>query len=182
MKVVKMRHRIRKVRMRGRLRRLLRLHTLAGDEQGIQLVELAIVLPVLLVLFAATAEFGRYFYEYTTLAKAARIGTRYLVTAKVNCFEATQAKNLVVYGNTAGTGSPLISGLTTANISVTPNDIACAGGTPPGVPEKITVKITGFKHQPLFDLGGLTNNSTFSLNIDVKPSVTMRYLLTTPLV
>jgi hypothetical protein len=26
------------------------------------------------------------------------------------------------------------------------------------------------------------NNGTFSLNVDVKPSVTMRYLLTTPLV
>src|SRR6266480_3929649 len=116
-----MHHRIRKVRMRGRLRRLLRLRALARNERGIQLVELAIVLPILLILFAATAEFGRYFYEYTTLAKAARIGTRYLVTAKVNCFEATQAKRLVVYGNIAGTGSPLIDGLTTDNVKVIPN-------------------------------------------------------------
>jgi len=184
MKVVKMHHRIRKVRMRGRLRRLLHLRALARNEQGIQLVELAIVLPILLILFAATAEFGRYFYEYTTLAKAARLGTRYLVTAKVDCFEANQAKKLVVYGNTAGTGTPLIEGLTTANVSVIPNDSdrdVCDGGAP-GVPETITVKITGFKHQPLFDLGGLMNNNTFSLNVDVKPSVTMRYLLTTPLV
>jgi len=182
MKVVKMHHRIRKVRVRGRLRRLLHLGALGRNEQGIQLVELAIVLPILLILFAATAEFGRYFYEYTTLAKAARLGTRYLVTAKVDCFEANQAKKLVVYGNTAGTGAPLIEGLTTANVSVIPNDSACAGGSPPGVPGTITVSITGFKHQPLFDLGGLMNNSAFSLNVDVKPSVTMRYLLTTGLV
>jgi len=177
-----MHHRIQKVRMRGRLRRLLRLRALARNEQGTQLVELAIVLPVLLILFAATAEFGRYFYEYTTLAKAARVGTRYLVIAKVDCFEATQAKKLVVYGNTAGTGAPLIEGLTTDHVSVTPNDSACDGGSPPAVPPTITVSITGFKHQPLFDLGGLMNNSAFSLNIDVKPSVTMRYLLTTGLV
>lgn len=179
-----MHHRIRKVRMRGRLRRLLHLRAFTRNEQGVQLVELAIVLPILLILFAATAEFGRYFYEYTTLAKAARIGTRYLVTAKVNCFEATQAKRLVVYGNTAGTGTPLIDGLTTANVSVTPNNSSTdvCSGSAPGVPETITVRIAGFKHQPLFNLGGLMNNGTFSLNVDVKPSVTMRYLLTTPLV
>ena len=180
-----MHHRIRKVRMRGRLRRLLHLRALARNERGVQLVELAIVLPILLILFAATAEFGRYFYEYTTLAKAARIGTRYQVTAKVNCFEATQAKRLVVYGNTAGTGSPLIDGLTTDNVTVSPNDNVkdvCDGGLVPGVPETITVRITGFKHQSIFALGSLMNNSSFSLNVDVKPSVTMRYLLTTPLV
>jgi Flp pilus assembly protein TadG len=177
-----MRPRIRKVRLLRRLRRLTRIRSLVRNENGIQLAELAIVLPVLLVLFAATAEFGRYFYEYTTLAKAARVGTRFLVTAKVNCAQANQARNLVVYGNTAGTGSPLLEGLTTANVKVTPNDLACTGGTPPGVPETITVQIINYEHQSLFDLGGLMKNSTFSLNVAVKPSVTMRYLLTTPLV
>ena len=174
--------RVRKVRLLRRLRRLNAIRSLLRNDRGIQLAELAIVVPILVILLGATAEFGRYFYEYTTLAKAARIGTRYLVTAKVNCAEATNAKNLVVFGNTAGTGSPIIDGLTTANVSVTPNDIACSGGTPPGVPPTITVSITGFQHQPLFNLGALMNNSAFSLNIDVKPSVTMRYLLTTPLV
>lgn len=177
--------------MRGRLRRLLHLRALARNERGIQLVELAIVLPILLILFAATAEFGRYFYEYTTLAKAARIGTRYLVTAKVSCFEATQAKRLVVYGNTTGTGSPLIDGLTIDNVKVIPNasvipntsDLdVCEASSVPGVPETMTVRITGFQHQSIFALGSLMNNSSFSLNVDVKPSVTMRYLLTTPLV
>ena len=176
-----MRSRIRKVRFLRRLRRRSLARSLARDERGVQLAELAIVLPVLLILFAATAEFGRYFYEYTTLAKAARLGARYLVTAKVNCAEANKARNLVVYGNLAGTGSPLIEGLTTGNVSVTPNDTACTGGTPPGVPPTIKVEITGFQHRPLFDLGGLMRNS-FSLSVDVKPSVTMRYLLTTPLV
>ena len=33
------------------------------DEQGVQLVELAIVIPIMLLLFAGIAEFGRYFYE-----------------------------------------------------------------------------------------------------------------------
>lgn len=177
-----MHHRIRKVRLRGRIRRLFHLRALARNEQGIQLAELAIVLPVLLLLFAATAEFGRYFYEYTTLAKAVRGGTRYLVTAKVNCYEANQAKKLIVFGNTDGTGDPIIPGLELSHVTVSPNDDDCSGIPVPGVPETITVTVSGFKHQPLFNLGGLLNNESFSLNIDVKPSVTMRYLLTTPLV
>jgi Flp pilus assembly protein TadG len=163
------------------LRRRLKIRGFIRNEQGLQLAELAIVLPVLLILFAATAEFGRFFYEYTTLAKAARVGTRYLVTAKVNTFEKGQAQNLVVYGNTAGTGSPLIEGLKTSHVVITPRDSA---GTPmsAGVPNTITVQISGFKHKSLMNLGGLLKNDSFSLNVDVKPSVTMRYLLTTPLV
>ncbi len=173
--------RVKKVRLLRRLRRRLQLRTLARSERGTQLAELAIVLPILLILFAATAEFGRYFYEYSTLAKAARIGTRYMATAKVSTFERSQAKNLVVYGNTAGTGTPLIDGLTTDDVVITPKDEFGVEQLA-GVPQTITVQIVGFKHQPLFDLGGLMGSATLSLNVDVKPSVTMRYLLTTPLV
>ena len=171
--------RIRKIRLLRRFRR--RLAGVARNERGVQLVELAIVLPLFMILFAATAEFGRYFYEYTTLSKAARVGARYLVTQKVDCAQADLARKLVVYGNTAGTGSPILPGLLTSNISITPNDLACAG-TPQGVPPNITVTISGFKHQSLFNLGGLLKNSAISMDIDVKPSISMRYMLSTPLV
>ena len=171
--------RIRKIRLMRRLRR--RLTNLVRNDSGVQLVELAIILPIFVILFAATAEFGRYFYEYTTLAKAARVGARYLVTAKVDCNNGNIAKNLVVFGTTDGTGTPILSGLTVNNVSITPNDQACSG-TPQGVPETITVSFTGFTHQSVFDLGALLNNSSASLNIEVKPSITMRYLLSTPLV
>jgi Flp pilus assembly protein TadG len=146
-----------------RLRRLFRLSRFRRDERGIQLVELAIVLPIFILLFGATAEFGRYFYEYTTLAKSARVGARYLATAAVNSTEDTNAKNIVVYGNSAGTGNPILSGLSTTVL-----------------PQTVTIQITGFKHQPVFDLGAITKTPTLSMNIDVKPSVTMRYLLTQP--
>jgi hypothetical protein len=171
--------RVRKIRLLRRFRR--RLAGIGHDERGVQLLELAIVLPLFVILFAATAEFGRYFYEYTTLSKAARVGARYLVTQKVDCAQADLARNLVVYGNTAGTGSPILPGLLTSNVSITPNDLACAG-TPQGEPPNITVTISGFKHQSLFDLGGLLNNSAISMDIDVKPSISMRYMLSTPLV
>lgn len=166
--------RLRKIRTLRRWRRFVSVRHFRKDERGTQLVELAIVLPVFIILFAATAEFGRYFYEYTTLAKASRAGARYLATAAVNSAEDTTAKNIVVYGNPAGTGSPILYGVTPANVVITRE-----GGVPV-LPQTVKVGITGVKHQPIFGLGALINSPSFSLNIDVKPSVTMRYLLTQP--
>jgi Flp pilus assembly protein TadG len=137
-------------------------------------VELSIVIPVFVLLFAATAEFGRYFYEYTTLAKAARVGARYLSTAQVIPAEDATAKNIIVYGNPSGTGSPILTDLSTSHIVITR-----AGGTPI-LPQTVSVQVIGYKHMPIFDLGLLTRTDGLSLNIDVKPSVTMRYLLSQP--
>ena len=169
-----MHSRIKKIRLSRRLRKLRDMKRFGRDERGVQLVELAIVLPIFLLLFAATAEFGRYFYEYTTLAKASRVGARYLATAAVKPSEDTNAKNIVVFGNTAGTGAPILAGLATSNVT-----IIRSGGVPL-LPETVTVQITDFKHQPIFDLGKLTQSQTLSMNIDVKPSATMRFLLTQP--
>jgi Flp pilus assembly protein TadG len=171
-----MHHRMRKIRNIRRSRRFQWLNRFRRDEQGVQLLELAIVIPIMMVMFAGIAEFGRYFYEFTTLAKASRVGARYLASKSVTSSTNYQlvAKNIVVYGNAAGTGSPILDGLTTDNVSVT-----YQGGTS-GLPETVTVSITGYEHDPLFDLGGLLNNDALSLAIEVKPSVTMRYLLTTP--
>lgn len=164
------RARVRRIRARLRAARFVR------SERGVQMAELAIVLPLFLMLFGATAEFGRFFYEYSTLAKATRAGSRYLVTAAVDATEDTRAKNIVVYGNPEGKGSPVIKGLTVANVTITRQ------GGAPSLPETVKVQITGYKYQPIFDLGALTKNSALSLKVDVKPSVTMRYLLTQPLV
>ena len=156
----------------GKMRK--RLFSFAREESGVQLVELAIVLPIFLMMFGAAAEFGRYFYEYTTLDKAVRAGSRYLATAAVNPTEDTRAKNIVVYGNANGTGAPVIKGLTAANVTITR-----AGGVPV-LPQTVTVQISGYKYLPIFDLGKLIKVPSLSLNIDVKPSMTMRYLLTQP--
>ena len=173
-----MHHRVRKIRNVRRWRRFNWLHRFRRDEHGVQLVEIAIVIPILLMLFAAVGEFGRYFYEYTTMAKAARVGARFMAAKSIdstttNWVAAT--KNLVVFGNTDGTGTPVLPGLSTSNV-----DVTFAGGTYTngnGVPTSVTVSFHSYKHQPVFDLGKLINSTTLSLNIDVKPSITMRYLL-----
>ena len=175
-----MHHRIRKIRNARRWQRLIGLNRFRRDEQGVQLVEVAIVIPLLLMMFAAVGEFGRYFYEYTTLAKAARVGARLMAAKPVSSPTKDwqlAAKRLVVYGNTAGNGSPVLPGLSISNVDLVFQGGTYSPSTGAGVPATVTVKIKDYKHDPIFDLGKLTKIKGLSLNLDVKPSITMRYLL-----
>jgi Flp pilus assembly protein TadG len=173
-----MHHRLRKIRHDRRLRRLGWLARFRRNEQGVQLIEAAIVLPLMVIMFAAVAEFGRYFYEYTTAAKAARLGARFmssktLETGNVNW--QAQATNLVVYGNTAGSGTPVLPGFSAANVQFSYSGGSYVNGN--GNPGRVTVSIVNYKHQPIFDLAKFTKTSVTTA-VDVKPSVTMAYFLT----
>lgn len=95
------------------------------------MVEFAIVLPLLLMLLFGITELGRALYQQNTLYKAVASGARYLARASgvINTEScATQgtwavsmvaAKKLIVYGNTAGTGTPLIPNLDVSNVEIT---------------------------------------------------------------
>ena len=146
----------------------------ARSERGTQLVELAIVLPIVLMMLAASAEFGRFFYTYQTLAKATRAGARYLMVESAAGTADAKAKNLVVYGNESGTGTPVVSGLSGTNVRV-----LRTGGSA-AFPERITVRIEGYTYQPVFDLGKLIGKPSFSLRVPVSPSTTMRYFSSIP--
>jgi len=96
-------------------------------QQGLAMVEMAIVLPVLLLLMLATAEMGRAFFQYNTLTKSVRDGVRHLASYAINpstgIFNispelANDARNLVVYGNSLGSGQALLPGLTTGDVLV----------------------------------------------------------------
>jgi Flp pilus assembly protein TadG len=96
--------------------------------RGIASVELAIAMPVLLLLLTATVEVGRLLSEYDTLTKSVRNGARYLAanafqgtTGVVNITAQVQSAtaNLVVTGNANGTGAALLPGLVSANVTVT---------------------------------------------------------------
>jgi hypothetical protein len=69
----------------------------------------------------------------------------------------------------------VVKGLTPAHVVITRT-----GGVP-AVPEEVTVKISGFQYQPAFDLGKMLKIPSLSLNFEVRPSVTMHYLITQPL-
>ena len=145
---------------------LARLRRFRSCETGTQLAEMAVVLPILLVLFGATAEFGRFFYTYNTLAKSTRAGARYLTAS--NKATDDMAKSLVVNGTTDDGAPPILSGLSAGNVQITREG-------PTGYPETVKVEISGYQYEPIFDLGKLMGKS-FSLRVNVRPSTTMRYI------
>lgn len=98
------------------------------SQRGIAMVEFAIALPLLLFLMLATAEFGRMLSQYDTLTKAVRDGVRYAAsTAVVGSTGVvyitpaiqTAVANLVATGDVDGSGTPLLPGLTAADVTVT---------------------------------------------------------------
>ena len=146
-------------------------------ERGAALAELAILVPILVMLVAAVSEFGRFFQQYTTLAKSTRTAARYLSN---HSFPDNQdkARNLVVCGKlTCAGGDELVPGISTANV--------CIESTGSPKIETVTVRLprnaddgcaTPFPYRPVFNIGALLNTGvTFTPN--VSPSVTMYYML-----
>jgi Flp pilus assembly protein TadG len=114
-------------------------------QRGTAIVEFALVLPLLLLLTMTTTEFGRAIYQYNTIVKSLRDATRYLSMQTPNT-KLTEAKNLVVFGNIAGTGPALVPGLTVAKVSIPPWQQI--GSTP--VINTVKVTVTGYKFHSLF--------------------------------
>lgn len=122
--------------------------------------------PVLLLLMLATAELGRVFFQYNALNKQVRDAVRYAATNAgvgstrvVNITTAVRdaTRNLVVYGNSAGTGTVLLPGLTIGNVTV--------GSTAAGY-----VSVTAaYAYQPM--LGGTL--PVFGLGDDINLNFTL---------
>jgi hypothetical protein len=95
-------------------------------QRGTALVETTVCLPVLLLLMIAAGEITNAFMQHNTLTKAVRDGARYAAGtaingAKVLDLSATiigETRNLVVYGNESGSGSPVLPNFTVAAVSV----------------------------------------------------------------
>lgn len=91
------------------------------------MLEAVVVLPFLLVLILGTAEFGHALWQYSTLTKAVRDGGRFaasqgllgstgvvVLTDKLK----TDVRNVVVYGNTTGSGQPVLATLSTGTVTL----------------------------------------------------------------
>lgn len=114
-------------------------------QKGVALVEFALILPLLLLLSMITTEFGRAMYQYNTLTKSVRDASRYL-SLQTPGTRITEARNLIVYGNTAGTGAPLALGLTNSHV---PDPTWQTAGTNPVI-NTVTVQIEGYTFNSLF--------------------------------
>ena len=113
--------------------------------RGVALVEFALILPMLLLLTVITTEFGRAMYQYNTLTKSVRDAARYL-SMQTPGTQITQARNLVVHGNLAGTGPVLAYGL---NDSHVPDPTWQTAGADPII-TTVTVQVSGYTFTPLF--------------------------------
>jgi Flp pilus assembly protein TadG len=96
-------------------------------QRGIAMTEFAIVLPVLLLLLFGITEVGRAIVRYNTLTKSVQDGARYAAAyallgttgaVVVDAQLLTATRNVVVYGNTAGTGRPLLQGLQPSQVQL----------------------------------------------------------------
>jgi hypothetical protein len=118
--------------------------------RGVALVEFALILPLLLILTFITTEYGRALYQYNVLTKSVRDAVRFL-SMQDEGQGIAEAKNLVVYGNPAGTGNPLAYGL---SLSQVPDPVwATTTGTSP-VMRTVTIQIG-------FGAGGSATRYTF---------------------
>ena len=145
------------------------------SQRGIAVIEFALILPVLMVLLLATAEFGRAFYQYNTLTKAIRDGARYLSDNSLNGAgvielggtASTTTKNLIVFGNSAGNGDALLEGFSTSDITITTID------------SKHLKVSASFSYIPIIAAGipsfG-TDSSTWDTNYTFQSSTTVRAL------
>ena len=75
---------------------------------------------------ALIAEFGIMFYKYTTLTTTVQDAARYVGERAIRATglteirpeDVTAASNLIVYGNTVGTGTALIDGLDISDVTI----------------------------------------------------------------
>jgi Flp pilus assembly protein TadG len=95
--------------------------------RGVASIEMAITLPVLLLLLTATVEIGRLLAEYDALTKSVRDAARYLASnaalgttgvVSITSQVQTATINLVVTGNVNGTGGSTLPGLAPGNVTV----------------------------------------------------------------
>jgi Flp pilus assembly protein TadG len=113
------------------------------DQRGSTLVEFAIAATVFLTGMFAVIEFGRALWVHNALTDAARRGARYAVLH--SAADIDNVKNVVVYGNPAGTGDPLLENLSTANVAVNYSGFGLNTGT-------VTVSVTNYQFQLVLPL------------------------------
>ena len=96
--------------------------------RGLAAVEFVVTAPFVLLLLFGGAEVGRAFVHYQTLSYSVRDAARYVSDHSINGTTGvvlisgatlTEARNLAVFGNTAGTGTPKLPNYQTGQVQVT---------------------------------------------------------------
>lgn len=105
------------------------------QQRGVAVVEFALILPILIVLFTAIIEFSRILYLSHTLEKSVRDASRYLASQTITTVGEPElsnerleiARNLAFSGNPAG-GEALVNGLQAENFVVSVENLGSVSG------------------------------------------------------
>jgi Flp pilus assembly protein TadG len=125
------------------------------SERGANLLEMAIVTPVLLLLLAGVVDLGRAFYSYIVIANAAREGAR--VASRLPCYQDSSAQRAALRNEiisaalqeAANSGIQLYPG----NVMIDPDPLSrCAGSGNP-----ISVTVSYQHHTWLMSITGIGN-------------------------
>jgi Flp pilus assembly protein TadG len=126
---------------------MLRLKRCKDNERGSTLVEFSIGVTVFATAMFAVLEFGRVLWAHNALTDAARRGARYAVLHAEGDSDAV--KNVVVFGDAAGTGNPMLPNLTVDKVKVNYNSFGLNDGT-------VTVSIDEYQFQLVIPIVGTT--------------------------
>ena len=124
------------------------------EQSGVAAVEMALLLPFLLLLAFGLTELGRAVYQYNTLAKAVRDAARHLSqNAPGDAASIADAKQLVLCGKfDSCADSPLVPGMSLSYIRVydrTTNTSYNLQETGRGTVNLVRVEVSGFPFRSL---------------------------------
>jgi Flp pilus assembly protein TadG len=134
-------------------------------QKGNTAIEFVLSFTVLWLMFSGVFTFGYTMYLYNGLLTQIGQGASYAARQDFDMRDPSTfqsvLKNVVVYGNAAGTGAPVVPGLTTSNVRITWTTVGSSS-----VPETVSVAIINY-----------TSNAVFqSFTFNDKPKATVRYV------
>lgn len=137
-----------------------------SNQRGGALVEFALASLVLVPMLMGTFSFGLAMRDYNTLQTNVRNAARFASLQDYDSLTGTPSsaylqsvRNIAVYGNPGGSGSPATSKLSASNIAVQVEMRA-------GVPYQVTVSVTNY----------LLVNFFQPITVNGKPAVTFPYM------
>jgi Flp pilus assembly protein TadG len=149
---------------------------MSSDERGAALVELALTLPLLLVVIAGIVDFGFVFQRYEVVTNAAREGARIAVLP--GGYSDTIIKNRVrdyVQKGLSLSATQLDANLPDTDITVTyaDLDVDTGGGSTAAIP---TATVTVWYHHQFVLLGSVMRliNASWAQSISLKGESQMR--------
>jgi Flp pilus assembly protein TadG len=122
-------------------------------EKGSTLIEFTVVASVFFMMLIAICAGSNLYFTHNALVEVTRRGARYAATqpsdtvcgtptpsGSGNCAAClTRIRNYAIYGNAAGTGTPMVNGLQPSNVNVTYSNFGVGQGS-------VSVSITGYTY------------------------------------